>query len=188
MQTIRRNIPNLLSSFRLVVTPFLFIVARLNQPNLFLAILAVSLLTDAVDGFIARRLKVTSKNGAMLDSWGDFCTFGTVALCSWWLWPEIMHRELFFVITGIISLLFPVIAGFLKFKRLPCYHTWAAKIQAVIMCLAIYLLFIADVAWPFRCGVILQYFVAAEEIAITLKLKRQRCNVRSFWHLTHSAS
>jgi len=187
MQTIYKNIPNLLSSFRLVVVPFLLLIAWLNRPNLFLAILAVSLLSDAIDGFIARRLKVTSKTGAQLDSWGDFATYLTVAVSACWLWPEILHRESFFIVTGIIFYILPVFAGLIKFKRLPSYHTWAAKTLAVLICLAIYFLLVTSIAWPFRCAVILQCFVSIEEIAITLKLKKQRYNIPSFWHLTHSS-
>jgi len=79
-------------------------------------------------------------------------------------------------------------AGSIKFKKLPCYHTWAAKIQAVLMCLAIYILFITGNAWLFHFAVIFQCFVSLEEIAITMWLTEQRYNVPSFWHLIHSPS
>ena len=188
MRTIYKSIPNLLSSFRLIAAPFLFIIAWQEQPNLFLAVLAVSLLSDAFDGFIARMLKATSKTGTRLDSWGDFVTYITVAFCAWRLWPEILQREAFFVVTGIVFFVLPVIVGSIKFKRLPCYHTWAAKIQAVLMCLAIYILLITGIAWPFQCAVIFQCFVSIEEMAITLWLTEQRYNVPSFWHLIHFPS
>ena len=188
MRTIHKNIPNILSSFRLIAVPFLLIIAWQDRPNLFLAILAVSLLSDAIDGFIARKFKVTSKTGTKLDSWGDFATYVTVALCAWRLWPEILQREAFFVVTGIVFFILPVLAGAIKFKKLPCYHTWAAKTQAVLMCLAMYILFITGIAWPFQCAVILQCFVSIEEVAITLWLTEQRYNVPSFWHLIHSPS
>ena len=183
-----KNIPNLLSSFRIIAAPFLFVTAWQDRPNLFLAILAFSLLSDAVDGFVARRFKVTSKTGTKLDSWGNFITYITVALCAWRLWPDILHREAFFVLTGIVLFVLPVIAGYIKFKRLLCYHTWAAKIQAVLMCISIYILFITGIAWPFQCAIILQCFVTIEEIAITLWLKEQRHNIPSLWHLISSPS
>ena len=44
MLTIYKNIPNFLSRFRLVVVPFLVIIAWLNRPKLFLALLAVFLI------------------------------------------------------------------------------------------------------------------------------------------------
>jgi CDP-diacylglycerol--glycerol-3-phosphate 3-phosphatidyltransferase len=186
MHTIVMNIPNLLSSFRLIAAPILLFIASQSRPNLFLALLAVSLMTDAIDGFIARRYKVTSETGARLDSWGDFVTFITIGISAWWLWPGILHREMFFVATGIMSFLLPVAAGLIKFRRLPSYHTWAAKIQALLMSSTIFIIFGLGITWPFRYAVLLQVLVSIEEIIITLFLKEQMCNVPSLWHLRQS--
>ena len=186
MHTIVMNIPNLLSSFRLIAAPILLFIASQSRPNLFLALLAVSLMTDAIDGFIARRYKVTSETGARLDSWGDFVTFITIGISAWWLWPGILHREMFFVATGIMSFLLPVAAGLIKFRRLPSYHTWAAKIQALLMSSTIFIIFGLGITWPFRYAVILQVLVSIEEIIITLFLKEQMCNIPSLWHLRQS--
>lgn len=188
MLKIARKLPNLLSCMRLIAAPLLLFLARQNLPDLFLALLALSLLTDVIDGYVARRFKVTTKAGAKLDSWGDFVTFLTIVISAWWLWPEIVEREIFFVITGITSFLLPVAVGFIKFKKLPCYHTWAAKIQAVLISSAVFILFITGNAWLFRCAVVLQIFVTIEEIIITLFLTKQRCNVPSLWHLINSQS
>jgi CDP-diacylglycerol--glycerol-3-phosphate 3-phosphatidyltransferase len=81
----------------------------------------------------------------------------------------------------------PLMAGFVKFQRLPSYHTWAAKTAAVLMSSAVFILFIVDIAWPFRCAAIVQALVACEEVAITLRLSKLESNVRSFWHLTKQA-
>lgn len=186
MHTIVMNIPNLLSSFRLIAAPILLFIASQSRPNLFLALLAVSLMTDAIDGFIARRYKVTSETGARLDSWGDFVTFITIGISAWWLWPGILHREMFFVATGIMSFLLPVAAGLIKFRRLPSYHTWAAKIQALLMSSTIFIIFGLGITWPFRYAVLLQVLVSIEEIIITLFLKEQMCNIPSLWHLRQS--
>lgn len=176
------TIPNLLSGFRLIAAPFLLYLAWTGRPNLFLALLALSLLSDSVDGFVARRLHETSELGTRLDSWGDLATYFTVPLCAWWLWPQILKREVFFVLLVIGAYVLPVVAGFMKFRRLPSYHTWAAKIMAVLMSVSVFILFIADVAWPFRGAAIGQALVACEEIGITIVLSDLRSNVRSLWH------
>ena len=93
---------------------------------------------------------------------------------------------MFFVVTGITSFLLPVAAGLIKFRRLPSYHTWAAKIQAVFMSSAIFILFGLEITWPFRYAVLLQVLVSIEEIIITLFLKEQVCNIPSLWHLRQS--
>jgi CDP-diacylglycerol--glycerol-3-phosphate 3-phosphatidyltransferase len=183
----RVSIPNLLSGFRLIAAPFLLYLAWTGRPNLFLALLAVSLLSDSIDGFIARRLHEASQLGTKLDSWGDLATYFTVPLCAWWLWPEILKREAFFVLLVIGAYVLPVIAGFIKFRRLPSYHTWSAKTMAVLMSVSVFILFVADIAGPFRGAAIGQALVACEEIAITVRLSELRSNVRSFWHATRQA-
>ncbi len=177
------NIPYLLSGFRLIAAPFLLYFAWTGRHNLFLALLAISLFTDSIDGFIARRLKTASEFGAKLDSWGDLATYLTVPLCAYWLWPDILKREAFFVLLVIAAFTFPLIAGFMKFRRLPSYHTWAAKTSAVLISAAAFILFITDIAWPFRVAAMVQAFVACEEIAITLRLSEIQSNVRSLWHV-----
>ncbi len=178
------SLPNFLSGFRLVAAPFLVYLAWTGRPNLFIALLIISLFSDAIDGFIARRLNVASELGTRLDSWGDLATYLTVPLCAWWLWPEIIKREAFFVLVVVGAYLAPLIAGFVKFKRLPSYHTWAAKGAAVAMSFSVIILFTADIAGFFRVAAIFQALVACEEVAITIRLSEWQCNIPSFWHIS----
>lgn len=77
----------------------------------------------------------------------------------------------------------PILFALVKFGEMSSYHTLATKIEAVLMSIAVFLLFIADIAWPFRLAVIFQIFVAGEEIAITLLLPKLQSNVRSLWQV-----
>ena len=178
------SIPNLLSGFRIIAAPLLLYLAWLGHSNQFLALFVVSLLSDSIDGFLARRLNEVSELGAKLDSWGDLATNLSLPLCAWWLWPEILKREAFFVLFALVAYILPLLVGFVKFHRLPSYHTWAGKTAAVLMGPAVIILLIMDIAWPFRCAAIFQAFVACESIAITLQLQKLQNNVRSYWHLT----
>ncbi len=177
------KIPNLLSGFRLVAAPFMLYLSWIGLRKTFLALLVLSLLSDAIDGFIARRLYVSSDIGAKLDSWGDLATYLTVPICIWWLWPEIVKREAPFVIIILGAYIVPLIAGFAKFRKLPSYHTWGAKIAAVLMGIAVFALLMIDISLPFRCAALVQALVACEEVAITLQLKELKSNVKSIWHV-----
>ena len=148
----------------------------------FLVLLAISLSTDALDGYLARRLKWQSEFGAILDSWGDFATYITVALGAWWLWPDIIRREAIFVWLALGAYLVPIAIGLAKYRRLTSYHTWAAKLSAVLMSIAALLLFLTDIAWPFRCAALIQALEAAEEIAITFVMPKWESNIPTLWH------
>jgi CDP-diacylglycerol--glycerol-3-phosphate 3-phosphatidyltransferase len=180
---IRDRIPDIISGFRLIAAPFLLCLGWMGYRDFFLILLAVSLLSDSIDGFIARRLNVASDLGTKLDSWGDLATYLTVPLCAWWLWPEILEREAFFVLLVLGAYIVPLIVGFIKFRRLPSYHTWGAKTAAVLMSIAFFILFITDISWPFRCAALFQALVACEEVAITMQLSELQSNVRSLWHV-----
>lgn len=176
------SIPNLLSAFRLLASPAMLLMAWFDRPVGFLLLLAVSLSTDALDGYLARRRNWQSELGAKLDSWGDFATYLTVALGAWWLWPEIIRREAVYVGLAIGAYLVPIAIGFIKFKRLTSYHTWAAKLSAVVMSISALLLFVTDIAWPFRIAAVFQVLEAVEEIAITFVLPRWESNIPTLWH------
>lgn len=79
------TIPNLLSIFRLILIP-VYIYVYLNATEtahyvVAAAILAISCLTDMVDGKIARRYNMISNVGKFLDPLADKCTQFALILC-----------------------------------------------------------------------------------------------------------
>ena len=183
-----RFIPNMLSGFRLAAVPFLLYLAWSGYKNLFLGLLVISLLSDALDGYLSRKWQVASDFGTRLDSWGDMATYLTIPVCAWWLWPAIITKEAVYVVIAIASYVLPILAGLVKFHKIPSYHTWGAKTAAVIMSAAIFILFIVQYPWPFRFAVVFQAFVACEEILITLRLSEPQGNVKSLLHLRKNSS
>lgn len=109
------TIPNLLSLFRLLLIPvYVMIYINASKPDdyfLAAAILAVSCLTDLVDGKIARHFNMISTVGKILDPLADKATQFTLIVCL-----AIKHRivrymvgiffvkEMFQLIAGIISI------------------------------------------------------------------------------------
>lgn len=174
--------PNLISCLRLLVVPILFYLAWTGKPTLFLVFFAGSLFSDCVDGIIARKLNQVSELGAKLDSWGDFATYMSFPICAWWLWPDLIRREAPFVIAVVASYIIPLIYGFLKYGRITSYHTWGAKLSAVLMGSAMLLLFARGPAWPFRLFTPVFVLAELEEICMTTILPEWRANVPSLWH------
>lgn len=176
------TIPNLLSCLRLVIVPLLAFLAWNGMEKLFLGFFLGSLLTDLVDGYLARKLKQESELGAKLDSWGDFALYMTVPVCAWLLWPDLIMREIHFVSVAAASFTLPVAIGLIKYGRLTSYHTWGAKLSAVLLGISAPLLFAGGPAWPFRLSTVVLALAELEEIAITINLPRWRANVPSLYH------
>lgn len=79
------TIPNVLSMLRLALIP-VYILIYLNAKNdahyyISAGILAVSCLTDLIDGQIARRCNMVSTLGKMLDPFADKATQFTLIIC-----------------------------------------------------------------------------------------------------------
>ncbi|MDD2659744.1 MAG: CDP-alcohol phosphatidyltransferase family protein [Methylococcales bacterium] len=177
----RLTLPNLLTGFRFVAAPALLWLAWQNHGIAFMILLAFSFLTDLLDGLAARLTGQVSQFGATLDSWADVITYLTIAIGCWWLWPDVVRRELLYVVLIVASCLLPAFAGFSKFGRFTSYHTWGVKIAAASMGLSLYVMFLGGPAWPFQIAAVICILAAIEEIALTLLLPEPESNVRSVW-------
>ncbi len=178
----RLTIANAVSGVRLLLVPVLLWCAFYQHRELFLSLLAIALFTDCADGYLARRLNQCTNLGAKLDSWGDMLTYGSMVLGLLWLWPAIFKRESWFLYLAIASYLVPLFTSLLKFRELPSYHTWAAKVAAVLMAPAYFLLVLFDMSALFRLVVIFHIWVAIEEVLITFMLNRKRSNIPTLFH------
>ncbi|MDO5153663.1 MAG: CDP-alcohol phosphatidyltransferase family protein [Eubacteriales bacterium] len=109
------TIPNLLSLFRLVLIPvYAYIYLHATEDWQYLiagTIMAVSCITDMIDGKIARRFNMISTLGKILDPLADKITQFTLTLCLSLKYPILypvlalfLVKELFQVIAGISHL------------------------------------------------------------------------------------
>jgi CDP-diacylglycerol--glycerol-3-phosphate 3-phosphatidyltransferase len=107
-----RNLPNILSISRLIVTAVVFILVLVNRPGAFLVatfLFFLASVTDLLDGYLARRFKVVSSFGVFLDLTADkvFVSAILVALVQLgfvpaWIVVIIIARE--FLVTGLRSM------------------------------------------------------------------------------------
>jgi len=176
------NIPNILSITRLILTPFLLYFAWNGKSDIFLVILVVALITDCLDGYIARKLNQTSELGARLDSLGDNFIYITVVVSVWWLRPDIFHREDVWISIVLFSYVLPLICGFLKFKQLISYHTYGAKLSAVLLSVSVILMLLNGPSLPFRISAVIFFITAIEETSITFILPIWKADVPSIVH------
>jgi CDP-diacylglycerol--glycerol-3-phosphate 3-phosphatidyltransferase len=177
-----QHLPNLLSAFRMLMVPVLGALAWHGQATAFLIGLVASLLSDVLDGWLARHSGVTSELGAKLDSWGDLATYASLPLFAWWLWPETLRAESHFLALALVAYFTPTGVGLLRWRQLTSYHTWAAKGTSLVMGAALLCLFVGGPAWPFHLATCALLLEALEELAITALLRRPASNVRSLWH------
>lgn len=184
LNSIYPHLPNMISSVRILMAPLLLYLAIEQQAVIYIGVLLFTVFTDALDGYLARKLNTVSELGARLDSWGDFIVYTTMAISAWLLWPDIISREKFYVIIIICSFTIPVLTGLLKFKKLTSYHTISVKIAVGITILSYVLLFTGLLNWPVKLAAICCIYAGIEQILITLmSQKKKTVDVKSIWHV-----
>lgn len=107
------HLPNILTLLRILLTPLFIYLLFWSGPNHYpwaLAIFVTAGITDIIDGYLARRLRVESSIGKMLDPAADkililsaFISFVTMDLIYAWMVVLIILRDV--VITAIRYLL-----------------------------------------------------------------------------------
>ena len=111
------TIPNLLSLFRLVLIP-VYVTIYLNADStqdyyLSAGILAVSCLTDLIDGKVARHFNMISSLGKVLDPLADKATQFTLIMCLTVRYPVLWYLVGLFIVKES----FQLIAGGINLKR-----------------------------------------------------------------------
>ncbi|MDH3687438.1 MAG: CDP-alcohol phosphatidyltransferase family protein [Myxococcales bacterium] len=176
------RLPDQLSGLRLALVPVLLGLAWFGAHSVFVAVLAVALATDVLDGFLARRLGVCTEAGAQLDSRADLATWLAVPLCAWWLRPELVAAEAFWIGAGLVSALGATAYGWIRFRRLTSYHTWGAKASAVALGAALFPFLGWGLVLPLHLAIGLLVASQLEEVAITRTLSEWQSDVPSWWH------
>lgn len=176
------NLPNLLSAFRIVAVPLLLALAWNGATPIFLLVFGLGLLSDVLDGALARRLGQETEFGARLDQWGDFALWLALPFGAWWLWRDIVVRESAYVIVALLAMVLPTLIAYAKYRSIPGYHTWSVKFGAAAMGVAVPLLLIFDFPWPFRIAALFQLVCAVDELGITVLLDDCRHDIPSVLH------
>ena len=174
--------PNLLSGARVLLAPGLIVAALAGSRATFVGLLAASLTTDVLDGLLARRLNAESDFGRKLDSGADYLTLISGIAGIALLWPDIMRRELPWVMLGLVAFFAVVLYGLVWLGRAPCYHTWLTKLSAVALALSLVPLLSGHAALPFHLAMTLQVIGALEELAIALVVPWYNGEMATVWH------
>ena len=149
-------------------------------------LLALSFFTDAIDGFLARKFKVTSIAGAKLDSIGDDLTViaGTIGMIAFK--PTFIKQEIFLLILLLPFFALQTVFAFIKYGKMTGFHTYAAKTAAILQGVFLILLFFLPnpLYELFYAATFVTAFELVEEIIITLWLPKWRTNVKGvYWIL-----
>ncbi len=117
------RLPNAITIARLLSTPVLAWFAYRQMHGAFAALLVPALLSDVIDGWLARRFDAESPVGATLDSIADITLMVVILYAIWPLHPNV-YREHGLIILAVVALLaLGHVAALIRFGRLASFHT-----------------------------------------------------------------
>jgi len=131
------NIADWFSFYRIFAAPFLLTLIWLDLRLVFTWLLLISYSTDAIDGYLARKLKITSARGSQLDSFGDQVTLIIGLIGLFCFEPDFIKTNLFLILIVFIPYIIQMLIAYFKYGKATAFHTYLAKLSAVFQSLFI---------------------------------------------------
>ena len=135
-RNVNLTVPNLLSVIRILVTPLYAYFFLKGETVAAVIILALSGMTDFVDGFVARHFNQVTEIGKILDPFADKITQGVIALCMAIRFPAICPFLILFIVKELGMLCCSVFLLFKK-KKKPGAAKWFGKVSTVLFYISV---------------------------------------------------
>ncbi|GAA3561648.1 CDP-alcohol phosphatidyltransferase family protein [Snuella lapsa] len=126
------NIADWFSFYRIVAAPFLLLFIWFELRLIFSWFLLISYTTDAIDGYLARKLNICSPRGSQLDSFGDQITLiiGLVGLL--YFETGFIKTNYTIILIAFVPYIIQMLIAYAKYGKATAFHTYLAKLSAII--------------------------------------------------------
>lgn len=161
------NIADWFSFYRILIVPILLLFVALGLREIFAWLLLISYSTDAIDGFLARKLNISSSRGSQLDSLGDQMTLFVAFIGILVFETDFMKENYPLILLAFVPYIIQMVIAFRKYGKATAFHTYLAKLSAIIQAIFIlWLLFFEPVYWLFYLMIGVGVIETIEEITL----------------------
>jgi cardiolipin synthase (CMP-forming) len=176
------SIPNILSFYRLFAIPFIIWSLMAEDRTIFIVLISINLITDILDGYIARRYNLCTEFGARLDSMADIGTF-LLSISGFLVFEKPFvqaHGAAFLLLLG--SYLTGQILSIIKFKRTTSFHLYSNKFSGYVQGFFIFIFFVFGYQpYLFYFMIVVGFLAEIEVILLVLILPKLISNARSIF-------
>ncbi len=124
------SIPNIITLGRILLVPFIVWAIASNQMEIAFAIFIVAGVSDAVDGFLAKRFDMASELGALLDPVADKALLVSIYMALG-IWGAVPRWIVILVVSRDIMIVGAVIVSWLFGKPIPMKPLMVSKLNTV---------------------------------------------------------
>lgn len=170
-----------LTAVRALLGPATIVLAQMRADGRLIAVvLLVAIVSDVVDGRIARRFGVDGAELRRLDSVADSIFYVCAAIALWIAHPEIVASHAL-LLGGFFGM---QLAGYLvdlvKFGRDTSYHAWSARVTGALLFVAATVIFCLGRAGPWlSIALVVGMLSHLDAFAITMILPEWRHDVHT---------
>lgn len=185
-----RQLPNAISSARLLATPILLYAATAKYLDLFKWLLLGCLISDILDGLIARAFHLRSRVGAFLDSTADMIV-AVLGVLGLYVFKRPIVAEHWMPLALVLTLyLLEAFGALWRYRRISSFHTILVRIAAYAQGIFIMSLFLwGYAAWLLYPMTALSVLAYAEEIVLLYLLPEWTADVRGiYWVLSRRST
>ncbi|AIQ46308.1 CDP-alcohol phosphatidyltransferase [Paenibacillus sp. FSL R7-0273] len=172
-----RYIPDLLTVMRMLGSLSLLFVEPVS--GMFLTIYALCGVSDALDGYIARKTNSASEAGASLDSMADFLFIGVLLL----IFIPILQLPVWILswVAGIALIRgASLLVGWFRYSALAFIHTYANKAAGLLLFCFPFLYYLLGLTATASLLCIAASLSALEELAINIRSQELKRDARYF--------
>ena len=176
------NIADWFSFYRIAAAPVLLVFIWLDLRIIFSWFLLISYSTDAIDGYLARKLKITSPRGSQLDSFGDQITLiiGLIGLS--FFETDFIKTNLILILIAFAPYIIQMLIAYFKYGKATAFHTYLAKLSAVLQSLFIlWSLFLNPEYTLFYIMIIVGLLETFEEITLIFMYSNWAADVKGIY-------
>jgi cardiolipin synthase (CMP-forming) len=178
------TVPNFISFYRLIMFPVILVLALGGYERAFVILLVISLISDILDGSIARIFKLQTRFGAGLDNLADIGTY-FLALLGIFLfrWEEIRrHAWFLYIFLAVFTLSY--IVAFVRFGKIPGLHLYSAVTAGYIQGIFFFILFVwGFYPWMYYLAIGWGIIAYVEKIFVLLRLDDIKSGVKGLYWL-----
>ncbi len=178
------NVPNVLSAYRILALPFIVWTIVAGDKQGYILLLSVNLITDILDGLIARTFKLETEFGARLDSLADIGTYAMAFAGMLVLETAFVkeYRFAFFILMGLYVLV--QIIALMRFKRTTSFHLYSSKVVGYVQGIFMFTYFVFGFTpWYFYLMLVVSYLAYLEALLIVSTIPQLRSNVKGIYFM-----
>ena len=124
------SIPNIITLVRILLVPFIVWAIASNELEIAFIIFIAAGISDAIDGFLAKRFNMSSELGALLDPLADKALLVSIYM-SLGIWGAIPRWIVILVVSRDIMIVGAVIVSWLFGKPIPMKPLMVSKLNTV---------------------------------------------------------